>query len=124
LTSIPLDIQKIRIKHEVQGVPEGRTEQQIEDNVEYYLWKIYVDGDERILRRISRVEYTLNDQSFNYQTIVRTNWQNKFEYSVVGYGSIPIVVRIYKDGDDRPISIEYYMNIARSNKEGMEVPIG
>jgi hypothetical protein len=63
LGSIPLDIDEVRIKHEVQGVPEGRTEQQIEENVEYYLWKIYIDGEEQTLRRISKVEYTLSDTS-------------------------------------------------------------
>jgi transcription initiation factor IIF auxiliary subunit len=124
LGSIPLDIDEVRIKHEVQGVPEGRTEQQIEENVEYYLWKIYIDGEEQTLRRISKVEYTLSDTSFNYQTIERTNWENKFEYSVFGYGSIDIVVKIHVKDKTLPISTQYYLNIAKSNNKGLAVPIG
>lgn len=50
---------EVRIKHTVLGVPSNRTEQQIEANAEYYLWRIYIDGLPESLQKIDHVEYHL-----------------------------------------------------------------
>ena len=87
MSSLRPDLREVRIKHMVYGVPEGRTEVEIESKRENYLWRIYIEGDPEALQRVQKVVYKLHP-SFSNRIIETDDWRNNFEYRIFGYGSI------------------------------------
>ena len=118
--SQPQDI--VTIKHRVIGLTGGKTAEQIEQNMEYHLWRIYLDGPQQSLQRISGVKYTINDPSF-YSQVVTGNAQDNFSYEVNGYGSITIDVHIFIKGKplDKPLNRKYFLDISQSEGTGIQV---
>jgi len=118
--SQPEDI--VTIKHKVFGLTRGKTAEEIEENMEYHTWKIYIDGAAQSLSRISGVKYTMNDPSF-YSQVVTGNPKDKFSYEIVGYGSITIDVHIFLRDKPlaEPIKRNYEMDISQSEGSGMQV---
>lgn len=120
MTSIRPDINEVRIKHTVYGVPPDRTEHQIQSRGEYYKWRIYVDGDPSTLQKIEKVVYRLHP-SFPRPLVESSNWQRNFEYQVFGYGSFQLEFHIYVKDNPRPITGPYFLDISKSDDVGYPV---
>jgi transcription initiation factor IIF auxiliary subunit len=109
------------IKHRVSGLSPGSTADQIEQNMEYHLWRVYIEGKVESKQKIQRVQYIL-DPTFSPQ-VVEGNPSDDFSYEANGYGSFTLQVRIYVAGraPNMPITREYPLDISTPEGEGVKV---
>jgi hypothetical protein len=113
----------VTIKHRVIGLSPGRTADQIESDMEYHLWRIYIEGNPQSLAKIDHVDYMLLDPSFSRQ-LVHGNPGDQFSYEVNGYGSISLEVKIYRKNKlNEPLFRNYLLDISQAEGPGIEVDL-
>lgn len=121
MSSIPLNIKYVWIKHTIYSPLTENTEVQIESKGEYRMWRIYIEGEIDLLQRIEGVEYRLSGYS---RSVFESNdWRNNFEIKSFSNRSFEVEVSLYIRNGRLPISDTYYLNISRSDESGHPIPI-
>jgi hypothetical protein len=121
LSSIPLNIQYVWIRHTIYNSLPENSEDQIEAKGEYRMWRVYIDGKIDILQKIEKVRYSLS--GYSRSVFESSNWKTNFEYSSLANRSFELEISIYSRTNLLPITDTYYLDISRSNEQGHPIPI-
>jgi hypothetical protein len=125
LSSLSSNSSYIYLRHLVFGIPYGRSELEIETNNEYYLYRIYIDGNFTALQKITRVIYYLHP-SFSTSVVETTDRENNFEYRDFASRSFELQFLIYlRDQNilNVPYSGTYYLNISVPQSDGIRIDL-
>lgn len=121
MSSIPLNIKYVWIRHTIYNSLTENSEDQIEAKGEYRMWRVYIHGDIDVLQRIERVRYSLSGYS---RSVFESNdWRTNFECKSLANRSFELEISIYSRTNSLPISDTYYLDISRSNERGHPIPV-
>jgi len=78
---------------------------------DWYQWRLFVDEDDKVLKKIEHVQYLLH-RTFPNPSRISDDWKSKFALDSSGWGSFTVYVTVrFKDGTEE--EQEYYLDLGK-----------